>query len=336
MAICMAVWSACKSCHCINCPQFRPYASVHYGWKSSQKKTLTVGWILMLTQKQQPVISAGIKRGVGGGVVESLRGAIYSNLCASPTWKWASKELRITGKRAVKAHMGPSSRHNFNASKIIDHRLPKIWTIHKSLRGLNLGFWINSCPFLLFTSRRTVRVNRSTVLNTPAGFRRSGLLEAFKWLFAQPGTGWHSTALQAGRDIRTPCQASLSAAPPHQRSLDCLFTICWGNPRLFIVMNNWAVCSGHSTKVCSVHSEARGGGSRSSVSRGGGGDTRIPAWSRSWCSLFLCSCRSLSGLHLLLILFHLFYSLHTATLLSPQSEERPSSASWDTTQIAGV
>lgn len=125
MALCMAVWSTCKNCYCVNCPQFRPYASVHYGGKYSQKKSLTVEWILMLTQKQRPVISAGIKSKGGQWVCESLRGTIYSNLCASPTWKWASKELRITGKRAVKAHVGPSTRSNFITSKIIDHQLPK-------------------------------------------------------------------------------------------------------------------------------------------------------------------------------------------------------------------
>lgn len=40
-------------------------------------------------------------------------------------------------------------------------------------------------------------------------------------------------------------------------------------PKFFIAMNNWAVWSGHSTKSCSIHSEALGGGSLSSVSRGG-------------------------------------------------------------------
>lgn len=128
--------------------------------------------------------------------------------------------------------------------------------------------------------------------------------------FTQPGTGWQNVALQAGKDVRSLCQASPSTAPPHQRSLDCLFTICCGNPQLFIAINNWAVCSGHSTKVCSVHSEARGRGSRSSMSRGG--DTRIPAWRRSWCSQFLCSCRSLSGLHLLFFLSANYNPLVTA------------------------
>lgn len=59
----------------------------------SKEESLTVEWILMLIQNQQPVISAGIRRGC-----EALGGAIYSNLWASPTWKWASKEPRITGK----------------------------------------------------------------------------------------------------------------------------------------------------------------------------------------------------------------------------------------------
>lgn len=87
--------------------------------------------------------------------------------------------------------------------------------------------------------------------------------------FTQPSTGWQSIALQAGKPISPPCQASPSTAPPRWRSLNCLFTICCGNPQFFIAINNWAVWSGHSTKGCSILSEAWGGGSPSSMSRGG-------------------------------------------------------------------
>lgn len=56
---------------------------------------------------------------------ESLRGAIYSNLWASLTWKWASKERRITGKSCEGVYTSLSAHHRFNTSKIIDHPLPK-------------------------------------------------------------------------------------------------------------------------------------------------------------------------------------------------------------------
>lgn len=104
-------------------------------WKED---SLTVEWILMLIQKQQPVISAGIERGW-----ESLRGAIYSNLWASPTWKWASKELRITSKSCEGAHMGLSPRHRFSTSKIIDHRLPKYGQF---TQFYSVWTWV-LCPF---------------------------------------------------------------------------------------------------------------------------------------------------------------------------------------------
>lgn len=82
MALCMAVWSTCKNCYCVNCPQFGPYASVHYGGKYSQKKSLTVEWILMLTQKQRPVISAGIKsKGGAVGVWVASRYNLFQPLC---------------------------------------------------------------------------------------------------------------------------------------------------------------------------------------------------------------------------------------------------------------
>lgn len=136
-----------ENCRCLNCPHCRPYVSVHYGWKYSQKKTLTVEWILMLIQNPQPVISAGIRRGC-----ESLRGAIYSNLWASPTWKWASKERRITGKSCEGVHMSPNAHHHFSTSNIIDHPLPKYGQFTKLY-----PVWtsvLNSRPsVLLFSSR---------------------------------------------------------------------------------------------------------------------------------------------------------------------------------------
>lgn len=112
----------------------------------SKEGSLTVEWILMLIQKQQPVISAGIRRGC-----ESLRGAIYSNLRASPTWKWASKERRITGKSCEGVHMGLSVHPNFNTSKIIDHQLP-IYGRFTKLYPVWTWVWNHGCPFLLFSS----------------------------------------------------------------------------------------------------------------------------------------------------------------------------------------
>lgn len=120
------------------------------------------------------------------------------------------------------------------------------------------------------------RVNRSSVL--PAGIHHSGLL----WLLSGFYSAQHRMAKQSASSWQTGRRPvpSFSTAPPRRRSLNCLFTICCGNPQFFIVINNWAVWSGHSTKGCSVHCEAWGGGSLSSVSTHT--HTHAPAWRRSW------------------------------------------------------
>lgn len=84
-------------------------------------------------------------------------------------------------------------------------------------------------------------------------------------------------------------------------------------PKFFIVINNWAVWSGHSTKGCSIHSKAWGGGSLSSMSRGG--DTHSLS--------SMAEILELSSLPLQLSLPLQATSpplcLHRTTLLSPQS-----------------
>lgn len=244
----------------------------------------------MLIQKHQPVISAGIERGW-----ESLRGAIYSNLWASPTWKWASKELRITGKSCEGAHMGLSPRHRFSTSKIIDHPLPKYGRL---TRFYSAWTWVlnSRCPF--YCSHSTDRpCGHKPCFEYACWQAPLWPVVVFKWLLlssAQDGKAQHFR-------LAEPSAARAKLHSPQHRytkgvSIVYLqFTV--EIPKFFIAMNNWAVWSGHSTKSCSIHSKALGGGSLSSMNRGGG---HTPAWRRSWSSPpFLCSCLSLFGLHLL-------------------------------------
>lgn len=256
----------------------------------------------MLIQKQLPVISAGIERGC-----ESLRGAIYSNLWASPTWKWASKELRITGKSCEGAHMGLSSRHHFSTSKIIDHQLPKSGQF---TQFYSVWTWVlnSCCPF--YCSRSTDWPSEHKPCFEYACWH--ALLwpvVVFKWLLlssAQDGEAQHFKLAELsapGAKLHSPQQR-------HTEGVSIVYLqITVEIPKFFITMNNWAVWSGHSTKSCSIHSEAWGGGSLSSMSRGG--DTHNSAWWRSWSSLpFLCSCRSLFRLHLLLFVCTVQHSCH--------------------------
>lgn len=249
----------------------------------------------MLLQKQQPVISAGIGRGC-----ELLRGAIYSILWASPTWKWASKELRITGKSCEGAH-GPELSPSFQLVKDYWPLTCKIWAIHKTLLSLNFGFEFTAVHFLILIPL-SGHVSRISILNAPAGLHRS-------W--------WQSLALQAGRPIVTLCQASLYTAMPLRKGLNCLFTICCGNPQFFIEINNWAVLLLSSRR-----------GLRQRMPEQHEGDTHTPAWQRSWSSPpFLCSCCSLSGLHLLFVckVQHSCHHVQRATclcLLGPSTNSR--------------
>lgn len=191
-------------------------------------------------------------------------------------------------------------------------------------------------PVLLCSTRWVAHVNRSSVLNTPAGIHRSGLLLAFKWLLlspAQDGKAQHFKLANPSAP-RAKLPPFHSAATPKESQL-FIYNLLWKSPQFFIAINNWAVWSGHSTKGCSIHSEAWGGGSLSSMSRGRDTHTHSQHTLQHGGDLgallpFLCSCRSA------LRATSPPLCLHSATLLSPQSEERPASASWDTPQIAGV
>lgn len=186
-------------------------------WKEA---SLTVEWILMLIQKQQPVISAGIRRGC-----ESLRGAIYSNLWASPTWKWASKEPRITGKSLEGVRMSPSAHHRFKPSKIIDHRLAKIRTIHKTRPGLNFSFEFRPC--LPYCSRPAEWPwEQKLCFESACWLHCSGLL----WLLSGFYSAQHRMAKRSTSSWQTRQHPVPKLPSPHLRSLGCLFTICCGNP----------------------------------------------------------------------------------------------------------
>lgn len=80
----------------MNRPQSCPYVSVFYGWKNFQRR-LSVCEMNFNVNTKTAACDLSRHQEVGGGS-ESLRGAIYSNLCASLTRKWASKGFRITGK----------------------------------------------------------------------------------------------------------------------------------------------------------------------------------------------------------------------------------------------
>jgi len=262
-----------KNCRGLNGPQSRPYVSVHYGWKYSQKKTLTVKWIWMLIQERQPVISAGIGRGW-----ESLRRAIYSNLWASQTWKWATKELRITGESR---HMGLKAHHCFNASEIIDHPFPKYGQSMK-LPRFNLGFWIRGRPLKWLSSPREEKLCFECACWHP-------LLWPFKWLLlSQHRMAKHS---ELAEPSAPPAPSSPSPQRRHtKRSLACLFTICRGNPQRWIIE---PFDLDAAQRVAPGYSEAWGGGSLSRGSDAHGGDLKALQSSPP----FLCSCRSLSGRH---------------------------------------
>lgn len=190
----------------------------------SKEVSLTVEWILMLIQKQQPVISAGIRRGC-----ESLRGAIYSNLWALPTWKWASKERRITGKSCEGVHRSPSAHHHFSTSKIIDHLLPKIRTIHKTLLGLNFGF--EFMAVLFFCSHPTEwPCEQRLVLNTPAGTHGSGLLWLLSGFYsAQRRMAKHGASSWQTHRRPVPSFALHSAATPKESQL-FIYNLMWKSP----------------------------------------------------------------------------------------------------------
>lgn len=229
MALCMAVWSTCKNCYCVNCPQFGPYASVHYGGKYSQKKSLTVEWILMLTQKQRPVISAGIKSKGGQWVCESLRGTIYSNLCASPTWKWASKELRITGKRAVKAHVARALDLTSSHQRLLtigfqnmDHSQNSTW----SEPGV-----LNPQPSSFNGSHPTAQPRRTEALFWILLLVASTALACCSFYSARHRMAERSTSSWQRRQIAVPSFTLHSTATPKESRL-FIYNLLWKSPAL--------------------------------------------------------------------------------------------------------
>lgn len=209
---------------------------------------------------------------------------------------------------------------------------PKFGKIRKPPLGLKfLGCGLTAARFIILAPL-SGHANRSSALNLPAGIHSLGLLWLLSGFYsAQRRMAEYSNSSWQSHQLLMPSFPHRSAAT-HRSGLDCLFTICCGNPQFFVAINNWAVWSGHSTKGCSIHCEAWGGGSPSSASRGGHTRTRARAFQHGG------DLGALDSLPLQLSLplraTSLPLCLHSATFLSPpQSEERPAFASWDALQI---
>lgn len=172
--------------------------------------------------------------GWGGGGCESLWGAIYSNLWASPTWKWASKEWRITGKTFEGVCMRPDAHHRSETSKIIDRPLPKSWTIRKPLPSFKFGCEFAAVRFILLAPQ-SGRVNRSSVLNLPAGVHSPGLLWLLSGFYsAQHRMAEYSNSSWQSHQPLVPSfpQPQLCRTP--QRSRLFIYNLLWKSPVLWL------------------------------------------------------------------------------------------------------
>lgn len=185
---------------------------------------------------------------------------------------------------------------------------PQLYSV-KSHFEFELTFWIHDWLFYCF-SPTELPVGEELWFNSHCSC--SGLRCGFYMVLTQPSTGWDSKAQRfklAYPPVPVP-RFSPQCCHAQGRSLSCLFTICCGNPQFFVAINNWAVWSGHSTKGCSFCLGPEAEEDRAAKERG---DT--PAWRKSRSSPpFLCSCLSLSGLHLFLFVCTVQHTL------SPQSE----------------
>lgn len=188
-----------------------------------------------------------------------------------------------------------------------------------------LGFWIHTVHFIVLIPL-TGHVNTGPCFEYACWHALLWPVVLFKWLWlipAQDGKAQHFKLAKAsgpGAKLHSPQHR-------HTKGVSIVYLqFSVEIPKFFIVMNNWAVWSGHSTKSCSIHSEAWGGGSLSSMSRGG--DTHS-----SMAEILEHSSLPLQ-LSLPLRATSPPLCLQSTTLLSPQSQDQPASTSRDTPQTA--
>lgn len=205
-----------KSCCCLNCPEWRPYVSARYGWKYSEKKTLTVEWILMLIQKQQAVISAGIRRGVG----VAPRCNLFQPLSLTDLKVGLQKMGEGAGGRWEGGGWSRGSRHPSATSKLTDHS-PKYGRFTK----LRPELWPRP-PVLVFPTRVAVW-GKSSALNPPAGICSFGQL----WLLS----GYYSAQQRMAEHGDSSWQSHRRPMP----SLPLHISATQKQPRLFIYNLLW-------------------------------------------------------------------------------------------------
>lgn len=165
--------------------------------------------------------------------------------------------------------MGLSAHHRFDTSKIIDHQFPKygrftqlcsVWTFGSEFTAVHLNDLI---PL-------SGRVNWSSVLNTPAGKHRSGLL----WLLSGFYSAQHRMAKHRTSSWQTHQRPVPKPRSPQRRHAEGVsivylqFAVEIPSSSLWWIIELFDLDT--VQRGCCVHCEAWGGGSLSSISRGRG------------------------------------------------------------------
>lgn len=131
--------------------------------------------------------------------------------------------------RVAKAHTWAWALAITNTSKIIDHWLPKYGRFTKLY---TVWTWFLNSRLSIFTVLIPLRdnVNRSSVLNAPAGIHHSGLLRLLSGFYSAPHRmAKHSTSSWQSHQHPVPSSPLHSTAMPKESQL-FIYNLLWKSP----------------------------------------------------------------------------------------------------------